>query len=171
MNLLLMNKILIGQVVDQDEHNIKLLHLPKEQLMAQKAWGLKPLDIFQALALHLLLDPDIHIVNLNGPAGSGKTILALAASIEMTLSQKQYRRIIATRSTKGLDEEIGYLPGTEQEKMEPWLGAITDNMEALHSDDESTGGSINYILSQVPIYLKSLNFIRGRKFSTQFDHY
>ena len=154
----------VGQVIEVTDEHVKLLHLPKEQLMAQKAWGLQPLDIYQALSLHLLLDPDIQLVNLNGPAGSGKTILALAAAIEMTLASKQYRRIIATRSTRGLDEDIGFLPGSEHEKMEPWLGAITDNMEALHSDDENTGSSVNYILDQVPIYFKSLNYIRGRSF-------
>ena len=136
----------VGRVIQATDNQIRLLHLSEESLMHQKAWGLQPLDIYQAIALHLLLDPDIQLVNLNGPAGSGKTILALAAAIEMTVASKQYRRIIATRSTRGLDEDIGYLPGTEQEKMEPWLGAITDNMEALHRDDENTNGSVDYIL-------------------------
>ena len=67
------------------------------------------------------LDPQIHLVNLTGSAGSGKTILALAAAIEQTVAIKLYRRIIVTRSTQGLDEDIGFLPGTEEEKMEPWL--------------------------------------------------
>ncbi|MCK5894524.1 MAG: PhoH family protein [Endozoicomonadaceae bacterium] len=154
----------VGRVIQATDHTIRLLHLSYDQLMNQKAWGLKPLDIYQAIALYLLLDPDIHLVNLNGPAGSGKTILALAAAIEMTVASKQYRRIIATRSTRGLDEDIGYLPGTEQEKMEPWLGAITDNMEALHKDDENTNSSVDYILEQMPIHFKSLNYIRGRSF-------
>ena len=112
----------------------------------------------------LLLDPDIHLVNLTGAAGSGKTILALAAAIEQTMVSKRYRRIIATRSVQGLDQEIGFLPGTEAEKMEPWLGAITDNLEALHMDDESTHGSVEYILERVPLQFKSLNYIRGRSF-------
>jgi len=77
---------------------------------------------------------------------------------------KRYRRIIATRSVQGLDEDIGFLPGTEAEKMEPWLGAITDNLEALHMDDENTPGSIDYILQKVPLQFKSLNYIRGRSF-------
>lgn len=70
----------------------------------------------------------------------------------------------ATRSVQGLDEDIGFLPGTEAEKMEPWLGAITDNLEALHMDDECTHGSVDYILSKVPLQFKSLNYIRGRSF-------
>ena len=132
--------------------------------MSQETWGLKPRDIYQAMALNLLLDPDVHLINMTGSAGSGKTILALAAAIEMTLTDKLYRRIIATRSTQGLDEDIGFLPGTEAEKMEPWLGAITDNLEALHMDDENSAGSIDYVLSRVPLQFKSLNYIRGRSF-------
>ena len=167
---LYLNKFLIddqgfvSKVIDITEDEITLLHYNRDSLMNQEAWGLKPLDIHQAMALNLLLDPDVHLVNLNGAAGSGKTILALAAAIEMTIATKQYRRIIATRSTRGLDEDIGFLPGTEAEKMEPWLGAITDNLEALHNDDESTNSSVEYILDRVPLHFKSLNYIRGRSF-------
>ncbi|UYM14432.1 PhoH family protein [Endozoicomonas euniceicola] len=154
----------VARVHGLTDDEVQLLHMSHENLMNQEAWGLQPLDIYQAMALNLLLDPEIHLVNLTGAAGSGKTILALAAAIEMTVSTKQFRRIIATRSTRGLDEDIGYLPGTEAEKMEPWLGAITDNLEALHYDDESTNGSVDYILKQVPLHFKSLNYIRGRSF-------
>lgn len=154
----------VGRIVKLDDKQATVLDLPYEQLMQQEAWGLKPQDIHQALALQLLLDPDIHIVTLTGQAGSGKTILALAAAIEMTVAQQQFKRIIATRSTRGLDEDIGFLPGTEAEKMEPWLGAITDNLEALHNDDENTHGSVDYILQKVPMQFKSLNYIRGRSF-------
>lgn len=154
----------VGKVIDISDDKVTLMHYNRESLMNQEAWGLKPLDIYQAMALNLLLDPDVHLVNLNGAAGSGKTILALAAAIEMTIATKQYRRIIATRSTRGLDEDIGFLPGTEAEKMEPWLGAITDNLEALHNDDESTNSSVEYILDRVPLHFKSLNYIRGRSF-------
>lgn len=154
----------IGQIIDVQPDSFSLLHLDRQSFMHQKAWGLMPQDIYQAMALHLLLDPDIHLVNLTGSAGSGKTILALAASLEMTVASKRYRRIIATRSTQGLDEDIGFLPGTEQEKMEPWLGAITDNLEALHCNDEDCHGSIDYVLDKVPLHFKSLNYIRGRSF-------
>ena len=82
----------------------------------------------------------------------------------MTVAKKQFKRIIATRSTRGLDEDIGYLPGTEAEKMEPWLGAITDNLEALHNGDEDAPSSVDYILQKVPLQFKSLNYIRGRSF-------
>ncbi|WP_426416117.1 PhoH family protein [Aestuariirhabdus sp. LZHN29] len=154
----------VGRAIEVTDTHVTLLHLNHDRLMHQEAWGLHPQDIYQAIAMHLLLDPDVHLVNLTGSAGSGKTILALAAAIEMTVANKLYRRIIATRSTQGLDEDIGFLPGTEAEKMEPWLGAITDNLEALHSDDESTHGSVDYILDKVPLHFKSLNYIRGRSF-------
>ena len=154
----------IGRVLEVLPDEVHLLHIDSHRFMEQEAWGLKPRDIYQAMALNLLMDPEVHLVNLTGAAGSGKTILALAAAIEMTVANKQYRRIIATRSTQGLDEDIGFLPGTEAEKMEPWLGAITDNLEALHCDDEDCNGSIDYVLNKVPLYFKSLNYIRGRSF-------
>ncbi|WP_433737023.1 PhoH family protein [Pseudomonas putida] len=154
----------VGWIKEIEGDQLLILDLHQEPLLHQEAWGLKPRDIYQSLALFALLDPDIHLVNLSGAAGSGKTILALAAAIEQTMVSKRYRRIIATRSVQGLDQEIGFLPGTEAEKMEPWLGAITDNLEALHMDDESTHGSVDYILSKVPLQFKSLNYIRGRSF-------
>ena len=154
----------IGRVIEVDEHTVVLKHQDRERMLQREAWGLYPRDIYQAMALDLLLDPSVHLVNLTGAAGSGKTILALAAAIDMTLASKQFRRIIATRSTQGLDEDIGFLPGTEAEKMEPWLGAITDNLEALHLDDINSSSSIDYVLAKVPLQFKSLNFIRGRSF-------
>jgi PhoH-like ATPase len=154
----------VGWIKRIDGDELLILDLYQEKLLGLEAWGLQPRDIYQALALYALLDPDIHLVNLSGAAGSGKTILALAAAIEQTLVSKRYRRIIVTRSVQGLDEDIGFLPGTEAEKMEPWLGAITDNLEALHMDDESTPGSVDYLLQRVPLQFKSLNYIRGRSF-------
>lgn len=154
----------LARVVKVGKERIVLRHLDLDMLMERETWGLRPRDAYQAMALNLLLDPDVHLVNLTGAAGSGKTILALAAAIEMTVPNKLYRRIIATRSTQGLDEDIGFLPGTEEEKMEPWLGAITDNLEALHWEDENSEGSIDYVLSKVPLLFKSLNYIRGRSF-------
>jgi len=154
----------LARVVKAGKEKIVLRHLDLSRMMERDTWGLKPRDAYQAMALNLLLDPEIHLVNLTGAAGSGKTILALAAAIEMTVPQKVYRRIIATRSTQGLDEDIGFLPGTEEEKMEPWLGAITDNLEALHWDDDNSASSIEYVMAKVPLMFKSLNYIRGRSF-------
>ena len=156
----------VARVLHTASDKVALLHLNSAQLLESEAWGLKPRDLFQAMALNLLLDPDVHLVNLTGSAGSGKTILALAAAIEQTVPNQVYRRIIVTRSTQGLDEDIGFLPGTEEEKMEPWLGAITDNLEALHWEDENCSSSVEYVLGKVPLIFKSLNYIRGRSFQS-----
>lgn len=154
----------LARVCAQTSDTATLLHIDLNKALQTEAWGLVPRDVYQAMALNLLLDPDVHLVNLTGSAGSGKTILALAAAIEMTVPNKIYRRIIATRSTQGLDEDIGFLPGTEEEKMGPWLGAITDNLEALHWDDENCHSSIDYVLNKVPLMFKSMNYIRGRSY-------
>jgi PhoH-like ATPase len=154
----------LARVTAVDAEQVILMHLDLGKMLATETWGLYPQDVYQAMAMNLLLDPEVHLVNLTGAAGSGKTILALAASIEQTVPNKTYRRIIVTRSTQGLDEDIGFLPGTEEEKMEPWLGAITDNLEALHWDDESCSSSIEYVMNKVPLRFKSLNYIRGRSF-------
>lgn len=156
----------LSRVVDIDGDTVTLKHLNLANMLETETWGLKPRDLYQAMAMNLLMDPDVHLVNLTGSAGSGKTILALAAAIEQTVPTKVYRRIIVTRSTQGLDEDIGFLPGTEEEKMEPWLGAITDNLEALHWDDENCGSSVEYVLNKVPLMFKSLNYIRGRSFQS-----
>jgi len=154
----------VGRIRSVDQGVVTILHLKRSALMEQHAWGLKPINIHQAIALHLLLDPDIHMVTLTGAAGSGKTILALAAAIEMTVEQRRFNKIIATRSTPPLAEEHGFLPGTEEEKMDPWLGAINDNIEALHLNDENPGGSIEYVKERANIQFKALNYIRGRSF-------
>ncbi|MHD0644007.1 PhoH family protein [Pseudomonas aeruginosa] len=158
----------VGQVKSIDGVDLIVEEISMASLMSQEAWGLKPRDIYQAIAMHALLDDDTHLVNLVGAAGSGKTILALAAAIEQTMVSKKFNKIVVMRSIQNLDEEIGFLPGTEEEKMLPWLGAITDNLEALHKDDMSTSGSVEYILSKVPLQFKSLNYIRGRSFQNAF---
>ncbi|ASK33136.1 PhoH family protein [Alloalcanivorax mobilis] len=154
----------VARIVEVGEGVVTLRHHKSESLMEQQAWGLKPLNLQQAMALQLLLDPDIHLVTLTGAAGSGKTILALAAAIEMTVEQKRFNKIIATRSTPPLAEEHGFLPGTEEEKMDPWLGAINDNIEALHLNDENPAGSIQYVKERANIQFKALNYMRGRSF-------
>lgn len=154
----------VGRIISSDEKHTVLRHLRPDDLMAQQAWGLEPLNIHQAIGLHFLLDPEIHLVTLTGSAGSGKTILALAAAIEMTIEQQLFNKIIATRSTPPLAEEHGFLPGTEEEKMDPWLGAINDNIEALHLYDENPNASIQYVREKANIEFKALNYIRGRSF-------
>ncbi|MDX1805186.1 MAG: PhoH family protein [Alcanivorax sp.] len=154
----------VGRILAVENGIVTLRHHNEETLLDQEVWGLKPMNVQQAIALQLLLDPDIHLVTLTGAAGSGKTILALAAAIEMTVEQKRFNKIIATRSTPPLAEDHGFLPGTEEEKMDPWLGAINDNIEALHLNDENPSGSIQYVKERACIQFKAMNYIRGRSF-------
>lgn len=151
-----------GLVESMDEDNLEVLDLGYDRLMGRSAWGITPKNIGQAMALHALLDPHIDLVILTGPAGSGKTLLALAAALEMVVEKNMYDKIIVTRSTPEIAESIGFLPGTEEEKMAPWLAAITDSLEVLHKNDENVKGSMSYIMEKANIQFKSVNFMRGR---------
>lgn len=151
-----------GIVEDMTSDTLEVLDLGYERLMSRHAWGISPKNIGQAMALHSLLDPHIDLVILTGPAGSGKTLLALAAALEMVVEKNMYDKIIVTRSTPEIAESIGFLPGTEEEKMAPWLAAITDSLEVLHKHDENAKSSMNYIMEKANIQFKSVNFMRGR---------
>ncbi len=151
-----------GLVESASSDSLEVLDLGYERLMGRHAWGISPKNIGQAMALHSLLDPHIDLVILTGPAGSGKTLLALAAALEMVVERNMYDKIIVTRSTPEIAESIGFLPGTEEEKMLPWLAAITDSLEVLHKHDENTKGSMSYIMEKANIQYKSVNFMRGR---------
>ncbi|TRY32947.1 PhoH family protein [Aliiglaciecola sp. M165] len=151
-----------GLVESMTNDTIEVLDLGYDRLMGRSAWGITPKNIGQGMALHSLLDPHIDLVILTGPAGSGKTLLALAAALEMVVEKNMYDKIIVTRSTPEIAESIGFLPGTEEEKMAPWLAAITDSLEVLHKNDENVKGSMNYIMEKANIQFKSVNFMRGR---------
>lgn len=147
---------------------VTLRDLGRERLMARSAWGVHPKNIYQAMAIDALLDPSLDLVILTGPAGCGKTLLALAAALEMVVERGIYDKVIVTRNTPELAESIGFLPGTEEEKMAPWLAAVTDTLEVLHRHDESLDGSMNYIMDKANIQFKSVNFMRGRSIQNAF---
>ena len=151
-----------ARVVSVDEGIITLQDLNHERIMQQNCWGIEPINIQQAFAMQAVLDPSIDLAILNGAAGSGKTLVALACALEMVIEEKQYNKIIVTRSTPPVAEDIGFLPGTEEEKMTPWLSAIHDNLEAMHEHDERPQSSVKYAIEKANIQFKSLNFIRGR---------
>lgn len=151
-----------GKITGGDHEKLAIADLSRERLMAKQAWGIHPKNIYQGMAMDALLDPAIDLVILTGPAGCGKTLLALATALEQVIERGLYDKIIVTRSTPEIAESIGFLPGTEEEKMAPWLAAITDSLEVLHKQDENMNGSLNYIMDKGNIQFKSVNFMRGR---------
>ena len=135
-------------------------------------WGIEARNAEQNMAMNFLMDPDIDFVSLLGIAGTGKTLLALAAGLEQTLDLNIYNEIIMTRATIPIGEDIGFLPGTEEEKMTPWMGALMDNLEVLTGAEGSDSPdwekeSTQHLLSK-RIKIKSLNFMRGRTFQNKF---
>src|SRR3569833_1538390 len=96
-------------------------------------WGINARNREQNFALNLLMDPAVDFVSLLGNAGTGKTLLTLAAGLAQVLDERRYQEIIMTRATVPMGEDIGFLPGTEEEKMVPWMGALMDNLEVLAS--------------------------------------
>ena len=151
-----------ARVKSYDNEHITLKDIGVERLMHQQAWGVKPKNIYQGMALDALLDTGIELVILTGPAGCGKTLLALASALEMVIEKGIYDKVIVTRNTPEIAESIGFLPGTEEEKMAPWLAAITDTLEVLHKGDENPISSRNYIMEKANVQFKSVNFMRGR---------
>ena len=135
------------------------------------AWGITTRNREQNFALNMLMDPEIDFVTLTGTAGTGKTLLALAAGLVQVLDERRYTEIIMTRATVSVGEDIGFLPGTEEEKMGPWMGALDDNLEVLGKTDTSAGdwgrAATNELIKS-KIKIKSLNFMRGRTFLNKF---
>ncbi len=134
-------------------------------------WGINARNSEQNIALNFLMDPDIDFISLLGVAGTGKTLLTLASALEQTLDLKIYNEIIMTRATIPVGEDIGFLPGTEEEKMTPWMGALMDNLEVLTSNEgnstEWEAQSTQELLNK-RIKIKSMNFMRGRTFLNKF---
>lgn len=165
---------------EDDDVELRVLNRAGDQAVLQivedyrqgnhAVWGISARNREQNFALNALMDPDVDFVTLLGTAGTGKTLLALAAGLAQTMDQQRYREIIMTRATVSVGEDIGFLPGTEEEKMTPWMGALTDNLEVLANPQE--GGSwarqaTNDLLA-ARIKIRSLNFMRGRTFLSRY---
>ncbi|QDP71646.1 PhoH family protein [Legionella israelensis] len=148
-----------------------VVELAKDYTQSNHAvWGITARNREQNFALNLLLNPDIDFVTLQGTAGTGKTLLTIAAGLTQVLDQNRYNEILMTRVTIPVGEDIGFLPGTEEEKMTPWMGALMDNLEVLHGAQEggSFGRHATADLLQSKIKIRSLNFMRGRTFLNRY---
>jgi PhoH-like ATPase len=155
-------------IVREAQNRVAVLETLRDYTHAKNSvWGITARNREQNFALNLLMNPAIDFVTLLGQAGTGKTLLALAAGLTQVLDDKRYSEIIMTRVTVPIGEDIGFLPGTEEEKMTPWMGALEDNLDILNATDESGGEwgrAATRDLVRSRIKVKSLNFMRGRTF-------
>jgi len=153
-----------------EDHKARIEVLCNYESSSHNIWGINARNREQNFAMNILMDPEIDFVTLLGQAGSGKTLLTLAAALTQTLEQKIYQEIIVTRVTVPVGEDIGFLPGTEEEKMTPWMGALMDNLEVLTTPQGAGDwerAATNDLL-QKRIKIRSLNFMRGRTFLNKF---
>ena len=159
-------------VVAAQESNAATLRTLTDYTHTKNAiWGITARNREQNFVLNLLMNPEIDFVTLLGQAGTGKTLLTLAAGLMQTLESKLYSEIIMTRVTVPVGEDIGFLPGTEEEKMSPWMGALDDNLDVLNKADEEGGDwgrAATRDLIRSRIKIKSLNFMRGRTFLNKY---
>jgi len=139
----------------------------RQLLKSQKIWGIKPRNKEQQFLMDALMDPGIQIVTVIGKAGSGKTICAIAAGLEQTIDEAsaQYSRVIVSRPVQPLGKDIGFLPGTLEEKMTPWLMPIQDNLQFLMGNNKVT---LDIYLQKGTIEIEALTYIRGRSISNAF---
>ena len=139
--------------------------------LKNSVWGVTTRNREQNFAMNLLMDPEVDFVTLTGTAGTGKTLMALASGLTQVLDDRRYTEIIMTRATVSVGEDIGFLPGTEEEKMGPWMGALDDNLEVLAKTDTSAGewgrAATNELIRS-RIKIKSMNFMRGRTFLNKY---
>ena len=148
--------------VDAETRRVALYDVVSYRNERHAVWGVKARNLEQNMAMNLLMDKNLDLVSLLGLAGSGKTLLALACGLQQMLEEGVYERILVTRATVPMGDDIGFLPGTEKEKMGPWMGAITDNLAFLLDADVQ---DISASLGQHKIDIVSLSFARGRTFS------
>jgi len=153
-----------------DKDNTTLVLAMNYKKDNQAVWGVNARNREQNFALNMLMDPEIDMVTILGAAGTGKTLLALAAGLAQVMDIKIYREIIITRVTIPVGEDIGFLPGTEEEKMAPWMGALLDNLEVLTNSEESgeweRAATADLLTKRIKI--RSLNFMRGRTFLNRY---
>lgn len=156
-----------ARVISKNGNEATLKTLTDHQHAKNDVWGIAAKNLEQSFALNLLLDPEVELVTILGQAGSGKTLLTLAASLQLLFEEKSHTEMIFTRITVPVGEEIGFLPGTEEEKLMPWMGALEDNLEALAKSDGNSGDwgkAATADMLRSKIRVKAVSFMRGRTF-------
>lgn len=157
----------VAQVESVEDGCVTLATLTDYLQPKNAVWGVRARNLEQSMALNLLMNPDIDFVTILGQAGTGKTLLTLAAALTQTLDARKFSEIIFTRATVSVGEDIGFLPGTEEEKMQPWMGALEDNLEVLQKTERGTSdwtrNAANDLIKS-RIRVKSMSFMRGRTF-------
>lgn len=159
-------EVFVARVISSDSGSAILRTLTDFQNQKNNAWGIRARNIEQSFALNLLLDPEIDLITILGQAGSGKTLLTLAASLQLLFENKTHEEMIFTRITVPVGEEIGFLPGSEEEKMMPWMGALEDNLDVLAKPKDAGPWekSVTRDFLHSKIKVKSVTFMRGRTF-------
>ena len=157
----------VAQVESVEDGCVTLATLTDYLQPKNAVWGVRARNLEQSMALNLLMNPEIDFVTILGQAGTGKTLLTLAAALTQTLDARKFSEIIFTRATVSVGEDIGFLPGTEEEKMQPWMGALEDNLEVLQKTERGTSdwtrNAANDLIKS-RIRVKSMSFMRGRTF-------
>lgn len=136
-------------------------------------WGIYPRNLEQSFALDLLLDDDVKLVTLVGTAGTGKTLLAIAAGLQKTTDDGKYQKLLVSRPIFPLGKDIGYLPGSLEEKLNPWMQPIFDNLELLlggagQGRQKRLSQSYSELINQGILEVEPLTYIRGRSIPNQF---
>ena len=162
---------LYARVVEVRDQTVVLKTLKDYKHLKNVVWGVAARNREQNFAMNLLMDPEVDFVTLAGTAGTGKTLMALACGLTQVLDDRRYTEIIMTRATVSVGEDIGFLPGTEEEKMGPWMGAMDDNLEVLAKTETTAGewgrAATNELIRS-RIKVKSMNFMRGRTFLNKY---
>lgn len=134
----------------------------------ESIWGIHPRNVEQNFALDALLNNDIMFITLVGKAGTGKTLMALAAGLAMTLDKGSFQRLLVSRPIFPMGRDIGYLPGDVEQKLNPWMQPIFDNVEFLMGADKKAAGRAQELIHQGMLNIEPLTYIRGRSIPKQF---
>jgi PhoH-like ATPase len=152
-------------------HGTKGRLVPLLRSIKEGTWGVRPRNMEQTFCLDLLLNDDIKLVTIVGKAGTGKTLLAIAAGLQKVTEEGLYQKLLVSRPIFPLGRDIGYLPGSVEEKLNPWMQPIFDNVEFLMNlsrSDKKAGRGYHELLDLGLMEIEPLTYIRGRSLPNQF---